>query len=229
MSGTDLASSDASEYFRRVEDIFIRLRGAPLFLSPADYRTAKEWYLAEVPLAVVEEALREVFEKQEKSGKPRRGLTHLKYCRPAVERAFAEYRERAATGRREEPAPGPDIAGRLAALASSLPPDLPGRGGWMDRVTRLSGSMEAVEKALADLDEELMKALAADLDADAEREVETQVDQALTNLAERLSEAELVRSRDRLYRRFLRRSRRAPVLSLYSPEAAVPPSPPGAG
>ena len=60
MSSTASAVDD-HEFFQAIEACFIRLRGAPLLLSPADWQLAKHWRQRGIPLDLVLETLEEVF------------------------------------------------------------------------------------------------------------------------------------------------------------------------
>jgi hypothetical protein len=111
-------------YFLAVEDIFVRLRGAPLLLSPADWQAARRWHRQGVPLEVVREALEEVFARRRERGAKGR-ISSLRYCGPAVEAAWERHSDLAAHGERA-PAEAFDAAGRLRRLAAALPPNLPG-------------------------------------------------------------------------------------------------------
>ena len=65
---------DASdEYFRAIEEAFIRLRGAPLLLSPADWQTAKSWHEERIPLELVGRVMEEVFERLRERDPERKG------------------------------------------------------------------------------------------------------------------------------------------------------------
>ena len=150
-SKTDnLDSSDAHSYFRELEDFFIDLRGAPLQLSPSDWQVSKEWYERGIPLEHVKRVMEEVFARRKERGAE--GLVTLRYLKKPVEKQWKEVEEMQATGQRAE-APAFDLAGRLAALAASLPDDLPGRAELAGRITALSGDTEHVEAALVSADD----------------------------------------------------------------------------
>lgn len=214
-------SAEDHAYFLALEDLFIRLRGAPLLLSPKDWQTARQWRREGIPLELVRRTLEEVFERRRKRG-AKGYISSLRYCARAVEGAWAKIRELTAAGERGE-APAFDLPGRLDALAAALPEDLPDRSAWGRRITALGSEpgddLEAVEEALARLDEELLPAAAARLDEAGEEALEAEVERALAALAGRLSADELERSRRQLSRRLLRRRLGLPVLSLFAPEA----------
>lgn len=238
----DHASEDHA-YFRAVEDCFIRLRGAPLLLSPADWQVAKEWHRQGVPLELVRRTLEQVFERRRERGAD--DLVTLRYFRRPVARAWREIRELAAGGQRAE-AQAFDLAGRLENLAAALPQALPGRVAWAERIRALAageaaaegtaeetpgeeeaevrelreiGRMEAVEEELDRLDRELLEAATGALDREARERLDAGVEEALDRLRERLPGPELERSREQLRRRRLRAELGLPVLSLFSPAA----------
>ncbi|HYN21080.1 MAG TPA: hypothetical protein VE078_08980 [Thermoanaerobaculia bacterium] len=203
-------------YFQAIEEIFVRLRGAPLLLSPTDWQVASRWHREGVPLDLVRMSLEEVFAKRKERGAKGR-INSLRYCASAIDAAWAEQRELTAPGERSE-AVALDISGRLqrlaAALPSSVPPDLP------QKILELQGTAPSVEAALSELDQDLLAAASGGVDAELRQEIESAVEKTLAALASRIPAAELERSRERLTHQVLRRRLGLPVLSLFSPEAA---------
>lgn len=204
-------------YFQAVEEIFVRLRGAPLLLSPADWQVARRWHREGIPLDLVRRALEEVFEKRKERGAKGK-ISSLRYCAPAVEAAWSEQRELVAPGERLE-APPFDPSARLRNLAAALPAGLPGRDGFQARISALSGDPQEIEERLAVLDRELLKATEASLDGTVRAEVDAAVEKTLAALRGRLPAGELESSRERLIWQVLRQRLALPVLSLFSPEA----------
>ncbi|MES1243946.1 MAG: hypothetical protein ABUT39_20250 [Acidobacteriota bacterium] len=200
-------------WFQAVEEIFVRLRGAPLLLSPADWHVARRWHQEGVPLELIRHALEEVFAKRKERGTKGR-INSLRYCAPAVEAAWAERRELTAPGERDE-APALDIPSRLGNLAALVPPEI------APRVIGLHGDAPSVEAALAVLDREMLAAAEASLEDGTRREVEAAVEKTLAALRTRLPAEELERSRERLTHQVLRQRLGLPVLSLFSPEAGT--------
>lgn len=206
-------------YFQAIEEIFVRLRGAPLLLSPADWQVARRWHRDGVPLDLVRRALEEVFAKRKERGAKGR-ISSLRYCAPAVEAAWAELRELTAPGERLE-APSFDPSSRLRALAAALPPELSGR--LAAQIVSLQGDPQEIEEALAVLDREMLAAAAGSLEDAARNEVEAAVEKTVAGLRGRLPADELERSRERLTWQVLRQRLALPVLSLFSPEAETSP------
>ncbi len=204
-------------YFRAVEEAFVRLRGAPLLLSPADWQVARRWRHAGVPLEVVRRTLEEVFTRRRERG-ARGRIQSLRYCAPAVEEAWREIRDLAASGVRGAPAE-PDVPARLRALAAALPAELEGRAALVERLTALRGAVPEVEARLAELDEALLTRLEAAFPALEREALAARVDGILGSLAGRIPAAERAGARRRLFRQALRSRLALPILSLFSPEA----------
>jgi uncharacterized membrane protein YccC len=202
-----------------LEELFINLRGAPLLLSPADWETARDWRRRGIPLDLVAAVLREAFEKNpEKKG--RSGIRSLKYFDAAVERAWRQVRALGATEPDSEPEPL-DLGIRLAALARSIPSRLSGSDGIRRRLLDLEGDAEDVEKALSRLDRELIALAEAALEDRVGQEIRDEVEAAVKRVSSRVAADEEDELRRRLLGTALRRRLGLPVLSLFSPEAAV--------
>jgi hypothetical protein len=215
MSEPDKDSDHA--YFQAVEEMFVELRGAPLLLSAADWQVARRWHREGVPLDLVRRTLAEVFaRRKERAAKGR--ISSLRYCAPAVEAAWDEVRELTAPGRRAE-APALAVPPRLAALAASLPAELPDREALAARIAALEGDPQEVEERLSGLDREMLEAAAGGLPAELRAEIDSTVEKTLAGLAGRLPADDLEGSRTRLVRQVLRRRLSLPMLSLFSPEA----------
>ncbi len=216
MSAIDEPSDVGYAYFRAIEETFIRLRGAPLLLSPADYRVARRWFEVGVPLDLVCRTLEELFARRAERGEPR-SIQSLKYCRRLVEQAWREQRALAGAGVRRAVREVP-VAARLQALARALPATLSGRQGIAERIRALGGPLEEVERQLSDLDRELLDQALDGLDENSRAEMMRQAEGTLAGLKERLPEERRAQIRDRLIGRSLRRKLGLPVLSLFGPE-----------
>jgi len=200
-------------YFQAIEEIFVRLRGAPLLLSPADWQVASRWHREGIPLDLVGRVLEEVFAKRKERGTKGK-INSLRYCAPAVEAAWADLRELTAPGERSEAAPL-DIPRRLQSLAAAVP------ALFAERVLSLQGDAPSVEAALSALDREMLAASSASLAPELTEEVEAAVEKTLAALKSRLPADEVERSRERLTHQVLRQRLGLPVLSLFSPEAQL--------
>jgi hypothetical protein len=231
----DFESSEAQRYFRRVEDVFIELRGAPLLLSPQDWHIARGWYERGIPLEIVEGALRDLFEKRRAREIDAR-VHSLSYCASAVDEAFRMVEELQAPGYRapesggpqeraaERPEEGPrelDLPARLSKLATAVEEaEVSGGASWGDRIRSLRGDAEAIENGLARLEVELVDLVAADLGPEQRAELEVDLARGLTRVGERLGADERERVVQLLRTRWLRREVGLPVLSLFSDAAA---------
>ncbi len=221
---TGPAADEAGEraYFEAIEETFIRLRGAPLLLSPADWQVAARWHREGVPLDLVRRTLEEVFARRRERG-ARGRIQSLRYCAPAVEAVWQEVREMQAPGARTA-VPPLDVAGRLAALAAALPEPLADRERWSGALAGLAtpgADPEAVEAKLAELDRALLEAVEESVGKGVRRRLSERAEATLATLAGRLPDDEIEGARKRLERRLLRRELGLPVLSLFSPEAEV--------
>ncbi|HUO86013.1 MAG TPA: hypothetical protein VM617_01375 [Thermoanaerobaculia bacterium] len=222
--GGDGAARDSDEvltdhqYFRALEDFLIELRGAPLLISPADYRVAQRWHRRGIPLDHVRQVMHDVYARlrERQAEEP---MNSLRYCARAVEASWSEVEALRAPGARDEVATGVDVAARLGNLASALPADLPGRAAFAERITALAGDVEHVEGALAGLDRELLAGLEGSLDDERRRALDASVEETVDALFGRLFAGDVDRARERLRRQLLRRDFDLPVLSLFAPEA----------
>jgi len=239
LSDPEIDALEDHAYFLAIEDHFVRLRGAPLLLSPADWQVARRWHQQGIPLELVRRALEEVFARRRERGAKGR-ISSLRYCAPAIEAAWTEHSELAAPGARVE-AEAFDAASRLAALAAALPaggggPGGPGVAGLRAELAALAGSgldAQAIEERLAELDRRTLDGALAALGAAERAALDATLDKAIGAVAGRLAAAEIERARGRLARQVLRERLGLPMLSLFSPEARPPeaaanPEPPAA-
>lgn len=216
MTSTDSPTGDHG-YFQAIEESFIRLRGAPLLLSPSDWQLARQWRQEGIPLDLVLATLEKVFAQREARGAKGR-IQGLRYFADAVTQAWHEHHSLVATGDRRE-LPEMDVPGRLEALAAALPESVPDREQISERLRALAGTSEDVERSLMEIDHELIALVSDSLDPAIRRAIERSVETALANLASRISPEDRSIIRDRLYRQTLRRRAHLPVLSLFAPEA----------
>jgi hypothetical protein len=88
-------TGEAKAYYEAAEAAFIRRRGTPFLLSPADYALLKQWHALGVPLEAIEAGIDEAFTRREERSAIGR-VNSLSYCRDAVLEAW----ERAARTKR---------------------------------------------------------------------------------------------------------------------------------
>ncbi len=220
--GVDNAGDESPfAYFRRIETLFIRLRGAPLQFAPAEYHVAKRWHALGIPIRLIEDKLVELFEEkreqevQGKSSKPFRFYS-LRYWRPVIEAAWKAEQALNEPATAAEPETI-DVATRLGRLASALPPGLPNRDRWRDRILALDGTADAVETALGTIDAELLAT--ASISETLQSKLDERLARATARLGSRLADEELARARERLRAQMVRESLALPVLSLFGPDA----------
>jgi len=80
-----MTSSEGDEtYYRAVEELFVRRRGAAMLLSPRDWTLIGEWKDAGVPLRVVLQAIDNIFDAFERRATAGRRINSLSYCRQEV-------------------------------------------------------------------------------------------------------------------------------------------------
>jgi hypothetical protein len=217
--------SAETRYFRAIEETFIRLRGTPFLLSPADWRVARRWREEGLPVDQVCRSLERFFERRRERGAEGK-VQSLRYCAPAVESDWRELGELAAPGRRGESEPLP-IAERLRRLLAALPRELPGRGTVAGSLEALSGPADGqapvpaarIEEQLEAIEGELLDSLRESLDEEERQGIERRVEEQVAALSARLSPGALEEARHRLWREALRRHHALPVLSLFSPQA----------
>ena len=140
-----------NEYLARIEEVFIGLRGTPFVLAPTDVQLIQSWHGRGVAAEVVEEALREVFER-ERAKDPNRKISSLRYCSFRVEEAWAERGRRRSGSWQSEGEAFPVEAllesnlERLRAFLAAPPfPDPKGK-----LAARLTGQLEALRAKVSD-------------------------------------------------------------------------------
>ena len=216
MSGAPATVEDLA-YFQAIEETFVRLRGAPLLLSPKDFLVAERWHREGVPLELVRQTLEDLFAERRERGLERK-ISSLRYCAPRIDKAWKAAQEMSGVAERSAP-PIFDVPARLAALARALPLEVPAASEIAPRVVTLGGGTEEVERALAVLDGELIEAALAGLSNELAARVQATVAKSTEKLAKRLDAQDIEAARDRLRRQAVRRELKLPLLSLFSPEA----------
>jgi hypothetical protein len=213
----DGAESEELRYFQALEAAFIRLRGAPLLLSPADWQVAQRWRGLGIPLDFAIAGMAEVFARRRERGSEDR-ISSLRYCARAVESGWSRAEELIGPVRRAG-APALDIRARLASLAGAIPADFPQRASVARRLLDLGGDAAAVEAALVAIDDAMLERAEAGLDAEERAALDRWVERRLDSLRERFDAEQLTRTAIRLRSRELRRRAGLPLLSLFSSDA----------
>jgi hypothetical protein len=214
---SEAPATEELRYFQALEEAFIKLRGAPLLLSPADWRVAQRWRALGIPLDFAIAGMTEVFARRRERGVEER-VSSLRYCARVVESGWRQAEELAAPARRA-PASALDSAVRLRALAAAIPRDLPGAAAIARRVSELRGDPASIEAALVTLDDALLAAATAALDAAGTAALDRAIDRRLGAMRDRFDSEQLASAAARLRTRELRRRAHLPLLSLFSPDA----------
>ncbi|MGB6642186.1 MAG: hypothetical protein WBG67_15535 [Thermoanaerobaculia bacterium] len=217
MTATDDDPVGDHAYFLAIEEVFIRLRGAPLLLSPTDWQIARGWHRAGIPLDLVSATLEELFRERAETGK-RGAVRSFKYCQSAVERAWVARQELAAPGARGDQVEM-DVGARLLNLAAALPVSLADRERWYRQILEVEGGIQDVEHELSLLDRQVMEALRSGITPEETAKIERDVEKVLARLETRLPVDERPAVRNRLFDQAIRRQAGLPLLSLFSPEA----------
>lgn len=204
----------AVDYFLEIEAHFALRRNTPFILSAKDWALMKKWHEEGVPLPVVIEAIDQVFEKNESSGR-RKTISSLSYCRHAVKELWEERRD-LATGSGEV-APEENIPALLEALAadveaSGAPPEVAvGLAGEI-RALASEKTVPRVEERLIEIEHGVIERVLAALPAD-EREA---IERPTASIADaRLDEKTRQRTLEANLRRAVRERLSLPRLTLF--------------
>lgn len=106
-------------YFTEIEDVFVRLRGKHVFISPLDWVLIEQWKTKGIPLYIALRGIESAFASHAASNS-KRAVKTLVYCQEEVEAQFAEWVESqvgAATTAEESS----DEAHATVGKAASLP------------------------------------------------------------------------------------------------------------
>ncbi len=215
------------QYSLAVERAFQELGGPAVPVAPQDAAAVKSWYEAGVDFETICRCFREKASSsglRDASGRPIRTLRYFQDVVMDTHRQILAIRGPWANPRAPTIAvPTIDVTARLAALSAALPPELPDRETWSRRVVELEGNAEEVEERLEAVDRQVLDAADAMLDAQDRRELEKKLSKAVAHLGQRLSAQQLRRTEEQLRERLMRKKLSLPVLSLFSPEAGLPP------
>lgn len=210
-------------FFEAAEAAFIRRRGTPFLLSPADFALLKQWRAVGVPLEAIEAGIDEAFSRREERGAVGR-VNSLSYCRDAI---LGAWERRAETSRGKGGSGGPeaiDAKAALERLASLLAearvrrPDLDAPLESARRsIARLAASgksAEEIEASLARLDQRLAGELADALPEGERAGIEAEVGRMLAGAGARMDPVTLEKTARALTRRVVRERLELPRLSL---------------
>lgn len=102
------------EYYRAIEEEFVRRRGAVMLLSPRDWGLIGEWKEAGIPLRVVLQGIHNIFDAFEPRAPKGRRINSLSYCRQEILALHDLYRTLHAAEAGRPAAAGQDAAGNAA-------------------------------------------------------------------------------------------------------------------
>jgi hypothetical protein len=200
----------ADDYFLPIEAHFAMRRNTPFILSPKDWLLMKGWREAGIPLPVVIEAIDQVFEKNETSGR-KKVINSLSYCRHAVKELWNERKEMMAGDAQPAPEEGP--AELLERLASAIERVSPARA---QSVRELAGqqSVPKIEERLIEIEREMIEELIASLPDPEIAAIRAEVTRALGD-GSKLDPSTRARTEDANLRRIVRERFGVPRLSLF--------------
>ena len=231
------------EYYRAIEEEFLRRRGAPMLLSPRDWTLIAEWQSAGVPLRVALQGIANVFDAFQRRGPGHRRINSLSYCRQEVLALHDLYRSLhgAAAGRpgREggvgaAPDPVSAVTRHLQRLGrglrealvhasasglDALVPELARTGAELKAIRReiKSGRLDPalLEETLRRLDGSLLSAARRALPAGEVREAESAAERQLAETRGRMTPAAYEGTRATQVARLVRQRSRLPRLTLF--------------
>lgn len=90
------------EYFQSIARYFLKLRGAPLFLSSRELDLVARWEEMGIPLPVVLEGIEKSFASYRKQGGRKQKIQSMAYCTHHVLRAYEQYRDRKVGSRKKK-------------------------------------------------------------------------------------------------------------------------------
>ena len=138
-------------------------RNTPFILNAKDWALMKKWFDEGVPLPVVIEAIDQVFEKNETSGR-RKVISSLSYCRHAVKELWEERKELQIGG--AESAPEEHPFALLEVLAADIergnaPREILDETAAQVRALSAEKSVPRIEERLIEIEHELITRLIA--------------------------------------------------------------------
>ena len=205
----------ADEYFLEIEARFAERRNTPFILSAKDWALMKKWRDDGVPLPVVLEAIDQVFENNETSGR-RKVISSLSYCRHSVKELWNDRKDLYAGG--AEPAPEEQPGPMLDALAERLqaaeaPPAVLEEFAAAVRALVSEKTVPRIEERLIAMESELMNRI-MDADPVAAAEIREELARAIGDPA-RLDEKTRQRTEEANLRRIVRTRYGLPRLTLF--------------
>jgi hypothetical protein len=209
-----ITAAPASDYFLEIEAHFVFRRKTPFILNAKDWALMKKWFDDGVPLPVVVEAIDQVFDKNETSGR-RKVISSLSYCRHAVKELWEERKELQIGG--AESAPEEHPGALLEALAADIeqgtgPRDLIAGVAAQVRALAAEKSVPRIEERLIEIEHDLItRLIAASGEASTIRDVASRV----MGDASKLDEKTRARTEEANLRRIVRDRFGLPRMTLF--------------
>lgn len=206
----------SEDFFLEIESHFALRRNSPFIFNAKDWALMKEWHDTGVPLAVVIEAMDQVFEKNESSGR-RKTISSLSYCKHAVKDLWQERKELYIGGGDETPESdaGPMLEALASAIeAASAPPAVLSETARRVRELAALKSVPTIEEALIDLEHELIEQVVTSLAPDDRAELQSDITRSLGDTS-RLNEKTRARTEEANLRRLVRDRFLLPRLTLF--------------
>jgi hypothetical protein len=219
-----VSADPEADYYQTVEEYFVSRRGDPLFLSNAEWNLVRGWRLAGLPLRIVLRGIRDALDAHAHGWSRERKVRSLAYCATEVAAAGERWRRAIALGSE----PGMDAGAALRGFAHDLrrARDLGPRGRELamalareleDRAQ--GGSLDEVTGWLAEREDRLVEALAADKGVERMTELEAEIDAGLERWRQRMPARVIATLRRESRARRLLEAHALPRLSLFHLEA----------
>lgn len=210
-------------YYQTVEEVFVSLRGDPLFLSNPDWLLVREWRQQGIPLRIVLRGLRDALDSHAHSWGRQRKVKSLAYCASEVEAAHQRWRRAVTSGAEAAPSPAQTLLAFAASLDSARDVGTAGRTRAMELAEALKakglegGDLRTLEPWLQQQEAQLIESLRQDLGAPAVGAVEAAVEADLAPYRGRMPEKVLASIRTESVARRLLEAHGLPRLSLFHP------------
>lgn len=207
---------EPGDYFLDIEAHFALRRNTPFILSAKDWALMQKWRADGIPLPVVIEAIDQVFEKNETSGR-RKKISSLSYCRHAIKELWAERRELYVGD--GSTTPEENALAMLDALAtdiqgSSAPAQLTTLVAAQVRDLVREKSVPRIEERLMEIEGEMMQQILATAPVGVADEIRVEIDRT-TGDRSQLDEKTRQRTIEANLRRIVRQRFTLPRLTLF--------------
>lgn len=221
MTGTESPSESRLDhaYFQALEEAFVRVRGAPLLLSPTDWQVAQAWRRRGVPLTLAIRVMEQITEKRRQAASTT-GVRSLRYFDSAVSKAWLRIQEMGGGAAEAPQHEAIDVDKRLQRLAAAVPQSLEDAEVIRASILGLRGDRaEKVEARLQHLDQDLLEKLEKLLGTEKMDNIRRTAESAANRLGNRFDRDGRRSAISLLQRNQLRREFDLPVFSLFSSEA----------